>query len=141
MWYCIYCEYCGETWLHHNGTTVFYVSDHYVIIGANRNSFTRGQHGAVIGTSMLLEFTRNLAYLIYREKWRPKRTLMLCSWGGGDYGNIGMVEFLQEYKETLSGRVVTYINLDDPVLGNYVLGATTSTVLEDILYNVAQRVR
>ncbi len=44
---------------------------------------------------MLLEFAHNLAMIMKRDHWHPKRTIRLVSWGGAEFGNIGMNEFLQ----------------------------------------------
>ena len=70
-------------------------TDHYIIVGASRNSFSIGEDGGIPGTAMLLEFAKNLQMIIKRDKWHPKRTIRLISWGGAEFGNIGMNEFLQ----------------------------------------------
>ncbi len=69
--------------------------DHYVIVGGSRTSFYSGDAGASVGTALLLEFAQELHNLVTRETWRPNRSIKLVSWGGVEFGNVGMVEYLQ----------------------------------------------
>ena len=50
--------------------------------------------------------------------WRPRRTIVFCSWGAKEYGLIGSYEWIQQYAEVLSQRVVAYLNVDTAVSGN-----------------------
>ena len=48
---------------------------------------------------------------------------------------------VQEFGKVLNGRIVTYINMDQPVLGNYSLRVASTPTLHNIIYNAAERVR
>ena len=47
---------------------------------------------------------------------------------------------VQEYGDMVNRRIVSYINLDQPVLGNHSLKVESSPTLHDIIYNAAERV-
>ncbi|CAF1456898.1 unnamed protein product [Rotaria sordida] len=48
------------------------------------------------GTATMLEITRVLGEM-YKNGFRPRRSLMFCSWGAEEYGLIGSMEYVQEY--------------------------------------------
>lgn len=50
-------------------------------------------------------------------EWRPRRTMVFCSWGAEEYGLIGSYEFTEQYGKALSQRAVAYLNLDMAVSG------------------------
>ena len=74
---------------------ILYISDHYVIIGASRTNFDRSDSGSIAGTALLLALAEQLNFLKDREGWRPNRTIKLISWGAAEFGNIGMIEYLE----------------------------------------------
>ena len=74
------------------------ILDQYVIIGASRTNFDRSDSGSVVGTALLLALAEQLNFLVEREAWRPNRTIKLISWGAGEFGNIGMIEYLEVSK-------------------------------------------
>lgn len=49
--------------------------------------------------------------------WRPRRTIIFCSWGAKEYGLIGSYEWIQQYGEVLSQRAIAYLNVDTAVSG------------------------
>lgn len=51
--------------------------------------------------------------------WRPRRSLVFCSWGAEEYGLIGSYEWAEEHAKVLSQRAVAYINVDTAVQGNF----------------------
>ncbi|CAF5124521.1 unnamed protein product, partial [Rotaria sp. Silwood1] len=68
------------------------------------------------GTATLLEITRVLGQM-YKNGFRPRRSLMFCSWGAEEHGLIGSVEYVQEYVKVLGARMVSYLNVDVAVEG------------------------
>lgn len=46
------------------------------------------------GTATVLETTRVLGEM-YRAGFRPRRSLMFCSWGAEEYGLLGSIEYVQ----------------------------------------------
>ena len=52
-----------------------------------------------------------------KEDWRPRRSLIFCSWGAEEYGLIGSYEWVEEHAKVLSQRAVAYLNVDIAVEG------------------------
>ena len=75
--------------------TLISLSDHYVIIGASRTGFGLSDSGSVVGTALLLALAEQINFLVEREAWRPNRTIKLISWAGAEFGNVGMIEYLE----------------------------------------------
>ncbi|GIY87288.1 putative N-acetylated-alpha-linked acidic dipeptidase [Caerostris extrusa] len=66
---------------------------------------------------LLLELSRVYGRLL-KEGWRPRRTIMFCSWGAEEHNLIGSTEWLEDNLKLLHGRAVAYINADILVAGN-----------------------
>ena len=52
------------------------------------------------GTASQLELTRALGELL-KKGIRPKRTIVICSWDGEEYGLTGSTEWGEEFKDEL----------------------------------------
>ena len=52
-----------------------------------------------------------------KKGWRPRRSILFCSWGGSEQGFIGVTEWVEEYLHLLSSRAVAYLNVDIAVVG------------------------
>lgn len=68
--------------------------DRYVLIGNHRDAWGYGAADPSSGTAQLLETARVLGKL-REEGWRPRRTLVFCSWGAEEYALIGSVEWVE----------------------------------------------
>lgn len=113
--------------------------DRYVLIGNHRDSLNRGGIDPHSGTAVLLELTRTFGKLL-KGGWRPKRTILFCSWSAGAYGPVGSSLWAEEFSKLLSDRVVAYLNLDVAVQGNQTLYAFGVPVLHQLLYDVTKSV-
>ncbi|CAF1392354.1 unnamed protein product [Rotaria sordida] len=113
--------------------------DRYIAIGNHRDSWTLGSVDPTSGTATLLEITRVLGQM-YKNDFRPRRSLMFCSWDAEEYGLIGSVEYVQEYVKVLGARIVSYLNVDLAVQGNYTVAIDTSPLLFDIILQAAKMV-
>ncbi len=49
--------------------------------------------------------------------WRPRRSLVFCSWGAEEYALIGSYEWVEQHAKVLSQRAVAYLNVDIAVAG------------------------
>ena len=49
--------------------------------------------------------------------WKPRRSIVFCSWGAEEYGLVGSYEWAEQYGKILSERAVAYINVDIAVEG------------------------
>ncbi|CAF1519018.1 unnamed protein product, partial [Rotaria sordida] len=85
--------------------------DRYIAIGNHRDSWTLGSVDPTSGTATLLEITRVFGQM-YKNDFRPRRSLMFCSWDAEEYGLIGSVEYVQEYVKVLGARIISYLNVD-----------------------------
>jgi N-acetylated-alpha-linked acidic dipeptidase len=54
--------------------------------------------------------------VLLKQGWRPKRTIVFCSWDAEEEGLIGSTEWVEQHAETLK-RAVAYFNVDVGVAG------------------------
>ncbi len=62
------------------------------------------------GSATLLEVARSLGSM-WREGWRPRRTVRLCSWDAEEFGLIGSVEYVEDRQRQLTANAVAYLNV------------------------------
>ncbi|WAR23314.1 NALD2-like protein [Mya arenaria] len=114
--------------------------DRYVIVGGQRDAWVFGALDPSSGTAVFLEMARVLAELVTSGRWRPRRSIVMCSWDAEEYGKIGSIEWVEQYIKPLSGRAVAYLNVDTALEGNYSLRALGTPLLYQPLYSAAQKV-
>ncbi|CAA6675310.1 unnamed protein product [Spirodela intermedia] len=78
--------------------------DRYVLLGNHRDAWTYGAVARRLG-------------LLLREGWRPRRTIVLCSWDAEEFGMIGSTEWVEEHLGLLQSKAVAYLNVDCAVQG------------------------
>lgn len=91
-----------------NGTS----EDEVIIIGNHRDAWIVG--GAAdpnSGSAVMVELSKAFGALL-KTGWKPKRTIVLCSWDMEEYGLVGSTEFVEEYIPWLSKAAVSYLNVD-----------------------------
>lgn len=88
-----------------------------VILGNHRDAWTYGALDPNSGTICMLEMGRTIGALA-KDGWRPRRTLVLCSWDGEEYGLLGSTEFGEARADELSRNAVAYLNVDTAVSGH-----------------------
>jgi N-acetylated-alpha-linked acidic dipeptidase len=49
--------------------------------------------------------------------WKPRRSILLCSWDGEEQGLIGSTEWVEELAPELKEKTVAYLNMDAAVSG------------------------
>lgn len=139
--------------------------DRYVVLGNHRDGWVFGAVDPLSGTAAMLEVSRALASIMKSEGWRPRRTIVFCSWGAEEYGLLGSVEFtevrysvallqrfnslfhlyvldlwLQHFPKVLSQRAVSYLNIDLLMEGMDTLRFKSTPMLYDIAYKAARKV-
>lgn len=62
--------------------------DRYVILGNHRDAWTFGAVDPNSGTAVLLDIARRYE-LLMRKGWRPRRTIIFCSWDAEEFGLVG----------------------------------------------------
>jgi N-acetylated-alpha-linked acidic dipeptidase len=91
-------------------------NDRWVILGNHRDAWVFGAVDPNSGSSAMLEVGRGFAELL-KQGWKPRRTIILCSWDAEEYGLIGSTEWAEEYADDLKEKAVAYLNLDAAVSG------------------------
>ena len=90
--------------------------DRWVILGNHRDAWVFGAVDPNSGTSTMLEMGRGFGELL-KAGWKPRRTIILCSWDAEEYGLIGSTEWAEELATELKEKAVAYLNLDVAVSG------------------------
>jgi N-acetylated-alpha-linked acidic dipeptidase len=96
-----------------NGTS----QDEVVLVGNHRDAWIIG--GAAdpnSGSAVLIELAKAFGKLT-ATGWKPKRTIVLCSWDAEEYGLVGSTEWMEEYIPWLKNAAVSYLNIDVAVAG------------------------
>ena len=85
-------------------------------MGNHRDAWIFGAVDPNSGTTAMLEAGRAFGQLL-KDGWKPRRSLVLCSWDGEEYGLIGSTEWAEEYADELREKAVAYLNMDAAVSG------------------------
>ncbi|XP_050953952.1 transferrin receptor 1b isoform X1 [Labeo rohita] len=114
--------------------------DRYVVIGAQRDSLTNGYAKSAVGTTLLMELARVFTEL-KKDGFKPKRSIVFASWTAGDFGNIGVTEWLEGYWSSLDRKACTYISLDGVVTGAGSFRASASPLLHTLLQKTLEKLK
>ncbi|XP_078616616.1 N-acetylated-alpha-linked acidic dipeptidase 2-like isoform X7 [Branchiostoma floridae x Branchiostoma japonicum] len=113
--------------------------DRYVIVGNHRDAWTYGAIDPSSGTACFLELARALGQMV-QSGWRPRRTIILASWGAEEFGTIGSTEWVEENINELTEKAVAYLNIDAAVNGNQTLWVGASPHLSQVIQEAAKQV-
>jgi len=89
--------------------------DDQVVVGNHRDAWVYGAVDPNSGTAAMLESVHGIGALL-KQGWRPKRTIVFCSWDAEEEGLIGSTEWVEQHAKTLE-RAVAYFNVDVAVAG------------------------
>jgi N-acetylated-alpha-linked acidic dipeptidase len=84
-----------------------------------------------------METARGLSELL-KSGWRPRRTIVLASWDGEEWGLLGSTEWAEKHQEELARNAVAYINSDST--GKGWLSMSGSHSLQSFVNEVARDV-
>ena len=118
-----------------NGTS----QDEVIVIGNHRDAWIVG--GAAdpnSGSAVMVELSKAFGALL-KTGWKPRRTIVLCSWDAEEYGLVGSTEWVEEYIPWLSEAAVSYLNIDVATSGPVPYIAATPD-LHDIAINTMKKV-
>ncbi|XP_024531528.1 probable glutamate carboxypeptidase LAMP1 [Selaginella moellendorffii] len=113
--------------------------DRYILLGNHRDAWTFGAADPNSGTACLLEIARGFGNLL-NLGWRPRRTIIFCSWDAEEFGLIGSSEWVERNLNLLASRAVAYLNVDTAVGGPNFDGRATPQ-LDNILLEVTKKVK
>lgn len=113
--------------------------DRWVLAGGHRDAWGPGAADNVSGVSTILEAGRAIGRAA-AAGFRPKRTIVLASWDGEEWGLVGSIEQVELMADTLRTKAVAYLNLDVSANGRiFHAGGTAS--LWSLIRDVAQVTR
>jgi N-acetylated-alpha-linked acidic dipeptidase len=111
--------------------------DEWVIRGNHHDAWVNGANDPISGQSAMLDEAKALGDLL-KTGWKPKRTIVYCSWDGEEPGLLGSTEFAEDHDKELQQKAVVYINTDDSGRGFF--DAAGSQALETFVDEISQNV-
>lgn len=111
--------------------------DEWVMRGNHHDAWVNGANDPISGQATLLDEAKALGDLL-KTGWRPKRTIVYCSWDGEEPGLIGSTEFAEGHDKELQQKAVVYINSDENARG--FLNEGGSQALENFMDEITQNI-
>ena len=108
-----------------------------VVVGNHRDAWVYGAVDPNSGTAAMLEAVRGVGALLH-QGWRPRRTIVFCSWDAEEEGLIGSTEWVEQQGAALD-RAVAYFNVDVAVSGPD-FSASAVPSLKDFIRDIARSV-
>jgi len=87
----------------------------WVVVGNHRDAWVYGAVDPNSGTAAMLEAVHGVGALL-RGGWKPKRSILFCSWDAEEQGLIGSTEWVEQHAKELT-NAVAYFNVDVAVSG------------------------
>ncbi|HXO60905.1 MAG TPA: M28 family metallopeptidase [Candidatus Acidoferrales bacterium] len=113
--------------------------DEWVLLGNHHDAWEFGGVDPSSGTASMMELTRAFGTML-KNGFRPKRTLIFCSWDGEEIGLTGSTEWGEQFGDDLRKKLIAYINVDSSASGpNFDGGAVGSLapMLVETSYSIA----
>jgi N-acetylated-alpha-linked acidic dipeptidase len=111
--------------------------DEWVVAGNHRDAWVYGAVDPNSGTAAMLESVHGIGELL-KSGWKPKRTIVFCSWDGEEEGLMGSTEWAEQHESELV-NAPAYFNMDVAVSGPK-FGASAVPSLKQFLRDVAKAV-
>jgi N-acetylated-alpha-linked acidic dipeptidase len=111
--------------------------DELVIAGNHRDGWVYGAVDPSSGTAAMLETVHGVGALL-KQGWRPKRTILFCSWDAEEEGLIGSTEWVEQHSRELE-KAVAYFNVDVAVAGAD-FGASSVPSLKEFVREITRAV-
>ncbi len=109
--------------------------DQWILHGNHHDAWVNGASDPTSGNVALMETARGLGELL-KSGWKPKRTIVLASWDGEEWGLLGSTEWAERHQAELATNGVVYINTDST--GKGWLGMSGSHSLQAFINDVAR---
>jgi N-acetylated-alpha-linked acidic dipeptidase len=111
--------------------------DEWVVNGNHRDAWVYGAVDPNSGTAAMLEAVHGIGALL-KQGWKPKRTVIFCSWDAEEEGLIGSTEWVEQHTQALD-HAVAYFNMDVAVSGPEFTAAAVPS-LKQFIREVAEAV-
>ena len=109
--------------------------DEWVVAGNHRDAWVYGAVDPNSGTAAMLEAVHGVGELL-KSGWRPKRSILFCSWDGEEEGLMGSTEWVEQHEAELR-NAPAYFNMDVAVSGSK-FGASAVPSLKQFLRDVTK---
>jgi N-acetylated-alpha-linked acidic dipeptidase len=111
--------------------------DEWVIRGNHRDAWVFGAWDPLSGHVAMLSEAKAIGALL-KTGWRPKRTVVIASWDGEEWGLLGSTEWAEKHQAELARKAVAYVNSDST--GKGWLSMSGSHSLQTFVNEVARDV-
>jgi len=111
--------------------------DEWIIRGNHHDAWVNGANDPISAQAVLLEEAKAIGKMV-KDGWKPKRSLVYCSWDGEEPGLIGSTEWVEDHEMELKQKAVAYINSDGN--GRGFLFAAGSNAFEPMIYEISKEV-
>ena len=85
--------------------------DQWIVRGNHHDGWVFGASDPLTGQAALMSEAKALGQL-YRQGWRPARTIVYASWDGEEPGLLGSTEWAETHAAELKRKALLYINSD-----------------------------
>lgn len=85
--------------------------DEWVVRGNHMDGWVFGAADPLSGNVAMVEEAYAIGQLA-KTGWKPKRTIVYCSWDGEEEGLLGSTEWVEHHADELQEKAVIYINSD-----------------------------
>ena len=109
--------------------------DEWVVSGNHRDAWVYGAVDPNSGTAAMLEAVHGVGELL-KSGWKPKRTMVFCSWDGEEEGLMGSTEWVEQHESELA-NAPAYFNIDVAVSGPK-FGASAVPSLKQFLRDITK---
>ena len=97
----------------------------WVIRGNHHDGWVFGAWDPLAGNTAVMAEAKAIGALA-KTGWRPKRTLVYCSWDGEEPGLLGSTEWAETHADELRRKAVLYVNSDTNGRGILFFGGSHS---------------
>jgi N-acetylated-alpha-linked acidic dipeptidase len=111
--------------------------DEWVVSGNHRDAWVYGAVDPNSGTAAMLESVHGVGELL-KSGWKPKRSLVFCSWDGEEEGLMGSTEWVEQHEAELA-NAPAYFNVDVAVTGPK-FGASSVPSLKQFIRDITKAV-
>ncbi len=108
--------------------------DQWIVRGNHHDGWVFGAWDPLSGNVALMAEAKAIGAL-YKQGWRPQRTLVYASWDGEEPGLLGSTEWAETHADELQRKAVLYLNSDTN--GRGFLNAGGSHSLQHLVNEVA----
>ncbi|KPQ19999.1 MAG: N-acetylated-alpha-linked acidic dipeptidase [Algoriphagus marincola HL-49] len=112
--------------------------DEWIILGSHFDAWSFGATDPNSGTAMLLTLAEALGELA-KKGMRPDRSIMIGHWDAEEQGILGSTEWVEQLRDELSAKAITYMNFDAGVSGRN-FGAAAAPTLKKLIIDASQEI-